>query len=483
MRKERDALGEMDVPDEVYYGIQTCRVADNYNISDHTYGEYPEIITAMAEVKKACAITNAQIGALAKDKSVAIVQACDEMIAGKFTDQFPVNVWRSQGTGVNMNVNEILANRANEILTGNRGYDAVHPNSHVNMCQSSNDVFPTCEAIVLYRKTAEVVQAAHDFEKVLAAKALSFKDTVRLGRTGMQDAVPMTWGQIFGGWHSMMQRNRQALDNYRHVFQSTVLGATILGTGMGQQPGYLEHIYENLSKVVGFELHWAEMDGEVIADSAIFDGMRNTDHQFMLMAHLKALMSGASRIANDLILFGSGPRCGLRELRLPALNTSTQVYEGEDAPYVAEAMLDVLHQITAAEQMAFYSANEGQQDHGSLNSGGITGVVDSLTLAKGALEKFTPFVSAVEVNSDVCLKNAALSTSLSTMVSALFGYPIGVKCAKLALAEGISCKEAALKENLLPPEVAEELFDVRKLTDRKATVAMFKKYGKLRKIS
>ena len=483
MRKERDALGEMDVPDEVYYGIQTCRVADNYNISDHTYGEYPEIITAMAEVKKACAITNAQIGALAKDKSVAIVQACDEMIAGKFTDQFPVNVWRSQGTGVNMNVNEILANRANEILTGNRGYDAVHPNSHVNMCQSSNDVFPTCEAIVLYRKTAEVVQAAHDFEKVLAAKASAFKDTVRLGRTGMQDAVPMTWGQIFGGWHSMMQRNRQALDNYRHVFQSTVLGATILGTGMGQQPGYLEHIYENLSKVVGFELHWAEMDGEVIADSAIFDGMRNTDHQFMLMAHLKALMAGASRIANDLILFGSGPRSGLRELRLPALKTCTQVYEGEDAPYVAEAMLDVLHQITAAEQMAFYSANEGQQDHGSLNSGGITGVVDSLTLAKGALEKFTSFVSAVEVNSDVCLKNAALSTSLSTMVSALFGYPIGVKCAKLALAEGISCKEAALRENLLPPEVAEELFDVRKLTDRKATVAMFKKYGKLRKIS
>lgn len=483
MRKERDALGEMDVPDEVYYGIQTCRVADNYHISDHTYGEYPEIITAMAEVKKACAITNAQIGALAKDKSVAIVQACDEMIAGKFTDQFPVNVWRSQGTGVNMNVNEILANRANEILTGNRGYDAVHPNSHVNMCQSSNDVFPTCEAIVLYRKTAEVVQAAHDFEKVLAAKALAFKDTVRLGRTGMQDAVPMTWGQIFGGWHSMMQRNRQALDNYRHVFQSTVLGATILGTGMGQQPGYLEHIYENLSKVVGFELHWAEMDGEVIADSAIFDGMRNTDHQFMLMAHLKALMAGASRIANDLILFGSGPRSGLRELRLPTLKTYTQVYEGEDAPYVAEAMLDVLHQITAAEQMAFYSANEGQQDHGSLNSGGITGVVDSLTLAKGALEKFTPFVSAVEVNSDVCLKNAALSTSLSTMVSTLFGYPIGVKCAKLALAEGISCKEAALREKLLPPEVAEELFDVRKLTDRKATVAMFKKYGKLRKIS
>lgn len=484
MRIEKDSLGELPVPDDAYYGIQTVRCSNNYDITQRTYNDYPEIIGAMAEIKKACAITNAQIGALEKEKALAIEQACDEVIAGNFSGQFPVRIYRSQGTGVNMNVNEVLANRANEILTGHRGYEAVHPNTHVNMCQSSNDVFPTCEAIVFYRLITKLAKETKHLEDILASKALEFEDAVRLGRTGLQDAVPNTWGQIFGSWQSMIARNRSALLAYRDVFQEVVLGATAIGTGMGQQPGYSEHIYENLSSIIGFCVRWAQMPDEAIPDSAVFDGMRNTDHHMMLAAHVKAIATAVGRIGCDLMLFSSGPNAGLREIVLPRSGIGTLDYAGENTPYIARLMMQIAHQSAATEQLTTFAANEEQQDHGSVNSGGFIDLVDTIELLTEALPLFTDkCIAGIRVNRDICRKNAELSGSLSTMVSALFGYPTGVKIAKQALKEGISCKEVALKDQLLPKEVAEELFDVKKLTDRRATIAMFKKYGKLRKIS
>ncbi|MCI5850501.1 MAG: lyase family protein [Sutterellaceae bacterium] len=317
MRLETDALGEMEIPDDAYYGIQTTRTAANYAVSPHTYGEYMEIVRAVAEVKKACAMTNEEIGALDPRKSRAIQQAADEVIAGKFDGQFPVNVWRSQGTGVNMNVNEVIGNRANEILTGKKGREEIHPNTHVNMCQSSNDVFPTAENIVIYKGIGLVSDSLRHLEETLGGKAFEFRDTVRLGRTGLQDAVPMTWGQVFGGWQSEIQRARKALEAYRPVFQGVVLGGTVLGTGMGQQPGYSERIYGNLSRVLGYDVHPVAMEREVIPDSALFDGMRNTDHHASLMDLLKAAATAMGRIANDLMIFSSGPSAGIRELFLP----------------------------------------------------------------------------------------------------------------------------------------------------------------------
>ena len=167
MRMEHDLLGDLPVPDDAYYGIQTVRCAANYDVTDRTFNDLPEVIRAVAEVKKACAMTNAQIGALDKSKAAAIEQACDEIIAGKMAGQFPVNVWRSHGTGVNMNVNEVIANRANEILTGHKGYEAVHPNTHVNMCQSSNDTYPTAEAIVLYRMIGKALKSVRYLDCLL----------------------------------------------------------------------------------------------------------------------------------------------------------------------------------------------------------------------------------------------------------------------------------------------------------------------------
>lgn len=483
MRLEKDSLGELEVPDEAYYGVQTVRCSGNYKIGNHTYNEFPEVIRAMAEIKKACAITNSEIGALNHVKAEAICKAADELIAGKFAGHFPVNVWRSQGTGVNMNVNEVIANRANEILTGKRAYDQVHPNTHVNMYQSSNDVFPTAEAIVLYRLIDPLVASAKEIEKTLEVKARDFKSVVRLGRTGLQDALPMTWGQVFAGWLRSVQRAREQLESLKEVFSYGVLGGTAVGTGMGVMPGYPERIFENLSKVLGFTMKQKVYADEVIPNSGIFDGMRNTDHHSVLMEVVKELVASVTRIANDLLLYASGPRSGINEVKLPMSAEGTQGYEHENTAYLCEMMTDVLGEMVIAEDMTFYSANEGQLDHGSINSGGFITLVKAIKLASHALSLFNnECLKGVEVNEELLRSYAEKSTSLSTMVGSLFGYPTGVKIAKQAIAEDLSCKEVAIKEHVLPEDVCEEIFDVLALTDRNKTIELFKKYRNIRKV-
>lgn len=483
MRMEKDSLGELPVPDDAYYGIQTVRCASNYDVTDHTFNELPKVIRAVAEVKKACAITNAQIGALEEKKAKAIVQACDEIIEGRFADQFPVNIWRSHGTGVNMNVNEVIANRANEILTGHKGYDEVHPNTHVNMCQSSNDIYPTAENIVLYREIGAALESAKYLEDALKEKALEFKDVVRLGRTCMQDAVPMTYGQVFGAWHSLVARNRKRLEAYRPEFQGAILGATVLGTGMGQMPGYSENVFKNLSEVVGFEMKQVHFDEEVIEDSALFDGSQNNDGLMILLGYLKALACAAGRIGNDLYIFSSGPRTGFCEIVLPSIAPGSSIMPGKLNPYMPELVLQIMQQISIAESVATYTINESELDLCSSTCASFLGAIEALELIEKGFRLFTDLcIKGIKINEKLTRENAEMSTSLATMVSALFGYPLGTKVAKTAYAEGISCKEVCLREKLLPPEVAEELFDVKKLTDRKAMVEMFKKYGNLRHI-
>lgn len=483
MRMEKDSLGELPVPDDAYYGIQTVRCAHNYEVTDHTFNELPRVIRAMAEVKKACAITNAQIGALDPKKAEAIEQAADEVIAGKFGDQFPVNVWRSHGTGVNMNVNEVLANRANEILTGHKGYDAVHPNTHVNMGQSSNDVYPTAECIVIYRMIGEALESIKYMEDALYAKALEFKNDVRIGRTCLQDAVPMTFGQVFAAWWSCLRRNRKRLEAYRSEEQNVILGATVLGTGMSTMPGYAEHIYENLSKVVGFEVRKAVCEGEPVPDTALFDGSANIDGPMILTGILKGVACAGGKIGNDLYVFSSGPRTGFNEFILPAIAPGSSIMPGKINPYMPEMLLQIMQAAIQADTAATFTINDGDLDLAPSSCASFMAEMEVLELiAKGYRLVTDLCIKGIQINRERARDNAVMSTSLATMVSSLYGYPIGTKIAKMAYNEGISCKEAALREGLIDPEAAEDLFDVLKLADREATVEMFAKYGKLRKI-
>lgn len=483
MRIEKDSLGSLPVPEDAYYGIQTVRCAQNYDVTDHTFNELPHVIRAVAEVKMAAALANEEIGALEPDKAKAIVQACQEIIDGKFAGQFPVNIWRSHGTGVNMNVNEVIANRANEILTGKKGYDAVHPNTHVNMCQSSNDTYPAAEAIVLYRMIKKTLTSIKYFESALAEKAREFENVPRLGRTCLQDAVPMTFGQVFGAWHSLIFRNRKRLENLLPEYQETILGATVLGTGMGELPGYNEAVYKHLSAVVGFEMKQAQFKEEVIKDSALFDGSQNNDSFIYLLGVLKAIACAGGRIGNDLYVFSSGPRTGIGEFILPSIAPGSSIMPGKINPYMPELLMQIMQQVISHDMMATLTVNESDLDLCSSTCGSFLGAMESLELIeKGFRLVADKCIKGIKVNADKACRNAEMSTSLATMVSSLYGYPIGTKIAHKAWNEGKSCKEAALEEGLIPPEVAEELFDVRKLADRKATIEMFNKFKNLRKI-
>ena len=328
-----------------------------------------------------------------------------------------------------------------------------------------------------------LVASAKEIEKTLEVKARDFKSVVRLGRTGLQDALPMTWGQVFAGWLRSVQRAREQLESLKEVFSYGVLGGTAVGTGMGVMPGYPERIFENLSKVLGFTMKQKVYADEVIPNSGIFDGMRNTDHHSVLMEVVKELVASVTRIANDLLLYASGPRSGINEVKLPMSAEGTQGYEHENTAYLCEMMTDVLGEMVIAEDMTFYSANEGQLDHGSINSGGFITLVKAIKLASHALSLFNnECLKGVEVNEELLRSYAEKSTSLSTMVGSLFGYPTGVKIAKQAIAEDLSCKEVAIKEHVLPEDVCEEIFDVLALTDRNKTIELFKKYRNIRKV-
>lgn len=483
MRKEKDALGVMDIPDDAYYGIQTMRAVANFDVTNRSFNDLRCVIRAAAEVKKACAMTNRDIKALAPEKAEAIVKACDEIIAGGLEGQFPVNVWRSHGTSVNMNVNEVIANRANEILTGKKGYDKVHPNTHVNMCQSSNDIYPVTECIVLYREVGTALEGVKKLEKTLAAKAFAFKDMVRLGRTCMQDAVPVTMGQAFAGFHAMVCRNRKRLEAFRPHFQESVLGATVLGTGMGQLPGYRERIHENLSAVVGFPMHLAASEDDVLPDASVFDSMQNGDGLMILGGYLKALACAGGKIAQDLYVFSSGPRGGIGELNLPAVAPGSSIMPGKINPFMPEMMMQVMQKVSANEWAATLNCAESELDLGFNSCAGFLAALESLELIGKGFALFAErCVDGLTVNEDVCREYAERSTSLSTMVSALYGYEVGSRIARIAYTENITCKEAALREKLIPADVAEELFDVRKLADRAATVDMFRKYSGMRRV-
>ncbi len=474
MRVEKDALGELPLPDDAYYGIQSLRAMGNYDVSPRTFNHYPNVVRALAEIKKACALANSDIKALDPEKADAIARACDEVIAGKFHDQFPVNVFRGCGTSANMNINEVVANRANELLTGQKGYDQVNPNTHVNMCQSSNDVFPAAESIVLYREVGALLEALPVLEKALSDKAKEFENVVKLGRTSTQDALPVTLGQTFTGFLASLRRNRKLLEGYRDTFRTSILGATAIGTGLGILPGFLERVYVRLSEVVGFT---------VICDEDLVDGLQNSDFFGILSAYVKNIASMVGKMATDLRLLSSGPRGGYGELNLPRPLADSVLMPDYTETFLPDMMVHIMHQVCANDWGVTLSVPSGETDIQPSAVINFMGTLESMELLRKGVVLFAEHcVRGLTANEETCRRYAEGSTSLATLVSALYGYGVGSKIATIAYKENITCKEAALREGLLPPDVAEDLFDVKKLTQLEATVAMFEKYKSIRTV-
>ncbi len=473
MRIEHDGLGELEIPAKAYYGIVSERNRRAFDVGPKTLDDYPSYIRSVALCKIACARANVEIGALDPEKARFIEAAAREIIEGKMKGEFIVNIYRGSGTPTNMIVNEVIAHRANELMTGSK-VGPIHPNTHVNMCQSTNDLVPTAKEMVIYEELGKVIEATKILEKSLAAKQAEFADVIKMGRTCLQDAVPLTLGQEFGAFAHATGRLLKRLIVEREHWNKSCLGGTAVGTGMSCLPGFRQVIAKHLTEVCGRPIETEE---------DLFDGMMATDGIVIAHAHVEALATLVWKIARDLRLLASGPRTGIGEINLPAVAPGSSIMPGKVNPVIPEMVFLSTDRVCANQAALVTGVLSGWLELGTSSGIPVKSFIESCDLLSRSMKVFAEkCIDGITANREHCREMTEMSTSLATMVSTLFGYEVGTKIAHLAIDENITCKEAAKRSGLLPDEVVEELFDVNAMTNPEKMEALFKKYKTLRRV-
>jgi aspartate ammonia-lyase len=460
-REESDSLGSMSIPDELYFGVQTMRSLELSNISGRKISEdAPLLITSLAIIKKAAALANYEIGTLDLEKCNAIVQASDEVKSGLYKDQFPVDMFQGGGgIAVHMNMNEVIANRANELLTGQKGYSVVHPNTHVNQGQSTNDVLPSAMKIALIFMLEQLTTEVDSLKVEMERKADEFKNVVKIGRTCLQDALPLTLGQEFGGYASFLNRQIRFLQAVSEECLSLPLGATAVGTGVGMLPGFSDCTYANIRDITG--KHFVPEDN-------FFDGLQNGDIYLKVSAALKALATGLSKIATDFRLMSSGPKAGFNEIVLPALQPGSSIMPGKINPVLPELINQVCYQVCGNDMAVTMAVEGGELDLNVWESIITKCLFESCSLLTKSLPIFTQkCVSGIKANIEVCSEYSESSIAVSALISAVFDYETGSHVAKEAIRSNQSVKEVVIQNKLLSVEEANLLLDPINLTNSK----------------
>lgn len=471
-RMEYDSLGEKKIPDQVYYGIQTERAIENFDgVSGLPLECFAEFVSAIAAIKQAAARANFKAGALTEEVCNAISTAAQEIVDGKWRDQFPEDIFQGGGgTSANMNVNEVIANRANELLTGKKGYDAVHPNTHVNMGQSTNDVIPSAMKIACYAYLEKLAKSSEALAAALRIKEREFAHVVKMGRTCIQDALPVTLGQEFSGYASIMERRKENIIRLQNKCSKLPLGGTAVGTKVSVRAGYIDWVYKELSDILG---------RTVVKDENFFDGLQNADIYVDISAGVKAMACAVSKLATDLRLLSSGPNVGFMEIRLPAVQPGSSIMPGKINPVMPELMNQVCYQICGNDLAITMACEGGELDLNVWEPVIIKCIAESTRmLTKGILLFTDKCIRGMKANEEVCRSGSDKSIALSTVIATLFDYPTGSRIAKLAVSQGASIKEVCLGEKLLTPEQAEVLLDPMLLTDGELfaeKIAQFKK--------
>ena len=413
-RMEHDSIGALNVPAEAYYGVQSMRAATNFQITHRPL--HPVLIDSIVMVKKAAAITNEKSGKLDQQIVQAIIQACDEILDGNLRDQFIVDaIQGGAGTSANMNANEVIANRAIEILGGTKGdYSVVHPNDHVNMSQSTNDVIPTAGKITVLKLLPQTIKELEKLEKAMEEKEAEFDDILKMGRTQLQDAVPMRLGQSFGAFAHVLKRDIKRLKNVMDEMKVLNIGATAIGTAINVDPYYLANISYELSKVAGILLKQAD---------DLIDATQNLDGFVSVSGVLKTCAVDISKISNDLRLMSFGPRTGLSEINLPARQNGSSIMPGKINPVIPEVVSQVVYLIIGHDYTITMAAEAGQ-----------------------------------------CEEYIEKSVGISTALCPYIGYAKSAEIAKKSLKTGISVKELVLEEGLLKEEELKEILKPEKMT-------------------
>jgi fumarate hydratase class II/aspartate ammonia-lyase len=457
-RRERDTLGEVAVPEDALYGAQTARAVENFPISG--YKPFPAFIRATVLVKKAAALANAEAGRLPQDLAKAIVAACDEILAGKHHDQFVVDVFQAgAGTSHNMNANEVIANRANEILgAGKRGeYATVNPNDHVNMAQSTNDVTPTAIRLALLDLTTPVIAELEKLGEAFAAKAKEYGSVVKPGRTHLQDAVPITFGQEFGGWASRMRTAAARLRAARVELCELGIGGTAAGTGLNADPEFRFRVCTHLAAWTG---------DPIVPASDLFASMQSTAAFVRVSSGMRTAAIELSSIANDIRLMVSGPRTGFGELILPAVQPGSSIMPGKVNPSIAEMVDQVCYQVLGNDTAVMLGAQAGQLELNVMMPGMNFALCFSATILANATRVFrTKAIEGMKVDEARAKEHVDSSPPLTvTALAPHIGYAKAAALVKRALAERRSLLDVALEEKVLPEADLKRVLDPLPMT-------------------
>jgi aspartate ammonia-lyase len=454
-RKEIDPLGERTIPKDAYYGIQTLRATENFIVSG-IKAPLP-FIKAYVLIKKSAAIANAQVGWLEEKTAKAIIQACDEVLAGKLLDQFVVDVFQAgAGTSFNMNVNEVLANRALEILGKAKGnYKTVNPNDHVNMGQSTNDTFPTALHVSVLMSLQPLLSALDELADAFYKLGKKYADTLKSGRTHLQDAVPVTIGQEFNAYGSAIANACAELRKREENLYSVALGGTATGTGANTHPEYKRIAIAELAKMTGFPLKPAANN---------FEALQSHRAAQTVSSGLKELALELIRIANDLRLLASGPTTGLNEITLPPVQPGSSIMPGKVNPVMAECLDMVAFQVVGNDLTVSLAVQAGQLELNVMTPVIMYNMLFSIQILNNYIPVFTKkCVQGITVNEKQCSQYLEKNPSLATLLSPYIGYLEAAKIAKQAQAENRSVKEIALEKKLLKPEEIEKIFSRKRL--------------------
>ena len=460
MRKEKDSMGKILVPDDAYYGAQTQRAVENFQISDRRIPR--TLIRSLGTIKKSAALTNYKLKRINFKTKNAIVKACNEIISGKHDNQFVVDIFQTgSGTSTNMNTNEVISNRANEIL----GYEIggkfpVHPNDHVNLGQSSNDTFPTSINIAICMELKEkLYPELNALSKALSKKVLEFKNIIKIGRTHLQDATPITLGQEFSGYLNMIENSLERIKDSEKYVRSLAQGGTAVGTGINTHPHFGKLVAQELSKLTGIKFKEAKNH---------FEAQATQDSVLQVSGAIRGLAVSLSKIANDIRLLGSGPRAGIGELNIPAVQPGSSIMPGKVNPVICESLIQISAQVMGNDQAVCLGAQGSFFELNVMMPMIASNILESIEIISNGIRMFNKkLIKDLKANQNVCSGYIEGSLAMCTSLVPVIGYDKSAEIAYKAFKKNKTVREIVLEENIIEKKEVDKLLDHKNMIKSK----------------
>lgn len=451
-RIEHDFLGDLEIDQDVYYGVQTCRALENFNISHDRLRNFPDFIRALAQVKKAAALANNELDLLSDPLRDAITKACDLVISGKYDDQFVVDMIQGgAGTSTNMNANEVIANLALELMGHQKGqYQHCHPNDHVNLSQSTNDAYPTAMRVAIYSKLTSLAEDMRFLQSSYEKKAEEFKDVLKMGRTQLQDAVPMTLGAEFKAFSIMIGEDIDRVLEARNLIREINLGGTAIGTGMNSHPDYTRVVEKKLQEVTGQPF---------ITAGNLIEATQDNGAYVQVSGVLKRVAVKLSKVCNDLRLLSSGPRAGIGEISLPKMQPGSSIMPGKVNPVIPEVVNQVCFMVIGNDVTVSFAAEAGQLQLNVMEPVLSYALFNSMEMLGKAMRTLaSKCIDGITANEEVCRNYVFGSIGIVTALNPYIGYENSASIAKEALQTNRSVQEIVLERGLLSQAQLDEIF-------------------------